>query len=143
MEINNVLNKLSIPVLNENNATLCEGLISEKECFEAIKTMSKDKTPGSDGLPTNFYQLFWEDIKGILCNVFNDCYQNGEMTTSMKRGIITLLPKKKGKDALHLKNWRPITLLNTDYKILAKILANRLKKVLPLIIDSDQTGFFF
>ena len=58
----------------------------------------------------------------------------------MKRGIITLLPKKD-KDTLLLKNWRPISLLNTDYKILAKIHATRLQKVLPSIIHGDQTGF--
>jgi hypothetical protein len=54
--------------------------------------------------------------------------------------VITLLPKKT-KDKLFLKNWRPISLLNTDYKILAKLLANRMKEVLPSIIDNDQTGY--
>ena len=58
----------------------------------------------------------------------------------MKREIITLFPKKN-KNQLILKNWRPISLLNTDYKILAKILANRLKHVLESIISCDQTGF--
>ena len=58
----------------------------------------------------------------------------------MPRGIITLLPKKD-KNQLLLKNWRPISLLNTDYKILAKVLAFRLKRVLPSVIHEDQSGF--
>ena len=98
------------------------------------------KTPGTDGLPVNFYKMFWEDVKELICKVFNTCYTLGELCPSMKRGIITLLPKKD-KDNLYLKNWRPISLLNTDYKILAKIIASRLQKVLPSIIHWDQTGF--
>ena len=58
----------------------------------------------------------------------------------MRRGIITLIPKKD-KDQLLLKNWRPISLLNTDYKILTKVLAYRIKKILPDIIHNDQSGF--
>ncbi len=62
------------------------------------------------------------------------------MSIEQRRGIITLIPKKD-KNKLFLKNWRPITLLNTDYKILTKTLSNRLCKILPYIIDEDQTGY--
>ena len=72
--------------------------------------------------------------------VTKECYKKNILSPSMRRGIITLLPKK-GKDQLFLKNWRPITLLNTDYKILSKVLAFRIKKVLPTIIHEDQSGF--
>ncbi len=64
----------------------------------------------------------------------------GELSVEQKRCIITLLPKK-GKNRLHLKNWRPIRLLNTDYKITAKCLALRLLTVLPDIISDDQSGY--
>ena len=103
-------------------------------------SMSCDKSPGTDGLPVNFYRMLWDDLKELVCSVFNTCFNDGELCPSMKRGIITLLPKK-GKDTLFLKNWRPISLLNTDYKILAKVLSTRLQKVLPSIIHGDQTGF--
>ena len=139
-DIKEVFDNISMPTLKEEQANLCEGMISEKECFEAVKSIPSEKTPGCDGLPIDFYKVFWQDIKDILCQVFNTCFIDGELSTLMKRGVITLLPKK-GKDKLHLKNWRPITLLNNDYKILAKVLANRLKKVLPFLIDFDQTGF--
>ena len=139
-DIERVMNDLNIKPVDQDVAMLCEGCISEKECYDAIMSMDCDKTPGTDGLPVNFYRIFWEDIKEVLCAVFNTCFEKGELCPSMKRGIITLLPKKD-KDTLYLKNWRPISLLNTDYKIVAKILATRLQKVLPFIIHGDQTGF--
>ncbi len=64
----------------------------------------------------------------------------GELSVEQKRGIITLLPPKN-KTCHLLKNWKSISLLNTDYKILAKLIANRLKTVLPLLIYNDQTGY--
>jgi hypothetical protein len=64
----------------------------------------------------------------------------GELSTEQKRGVINLIPKKE-KDIRQLKNWRPISLLNTDYKILTKTLATRLKKVLPDVINDDQVAY--
>ena len=76
--------------------------------------------------------LFWEMLQEVL-------YTN-KLSQSSQKGIISLLPKK-GKDPRVIKNLRPLTLLNTDYKILAKILASRLNPVLPDIIGDQQTGF--
>ncbi len=72
--------------------------------------------------------------------MFKDCVQKGELTESMKQGIITLIPKPN-KDSLHLDNWRPITLLNSDYKLLASLYANRLKPCLEEIVSVSQSGF--
>ncbi len=72
--------------------------------------------------------------------MFNECAVNGELTESMKQGVITLLPKPN-KDILHLDNWRPITLLNSDYKLLASLYANRLKPCLEEIVSATQSGF--
>ncbi len=66
---------------------------------------------------------------------------HGELAIEQKKGIITLLPKKTTKNRLLLKNWRPISLLNIDYKIIAKVLATCLQAVLPSIIIDDQTGY--
>ena len=65
---------------------------------------------------------------------------NESLSIGQKQAIISLIPKS-GKDLTNIKNWRPISLLNTDYKILTKILANRIKKYLPKLISTDQTGF--
>ncbi len=61
--------------------------------------------------------------------MFKDCVQKGELTESMKQGLITLIPKPN-KDSLHLDNWHPITLLNSDYNLLASVYANMLKPCL-------------
>ena len=69
----------------------------------------------------------------------NLTYQTGQLSASPKRGMLNLIFKKN--DKTQLTNWRPITLLNTDYKILAHILTNRLKKVIPKLINTDQSGY--
>ena len=72
--IENVLKELDINSIDNDSALLCEGPVTEQECLEAIQTSTCDKTPGSDGLPANVYQIFWDDIKDILCKVFNECF---------------------------------------------------------------------
>ena len=97
-------------------------------------------SPGSDGFTTNFYKFFWPDIKDFLYVRFLYSFKNGELTNDQKRGIINLIPKE-GKDLRYLRNWRPLSLLNTDYKILTKTLSNRLQKVLPKLVNKDQVGY--
>ena len=75
-----------------------------------------------------------------LVDSFNSAYITGEMSISQSRGVITLVPKEDS-DLELLNNWRPITLLNLDYKIVSKIIARRIEKVLPLLVCSDQSGF--
>ena len=75
-----------------------------------------------------------------LLKAINYAYENGRLSVSQRRGVIRLIPRKDS-DPHFIKNWRPITLLNCDYKIAAKAIANRVKKVLPNILNEDQTGF--
>ncbi len=98
--------------------------------------MPNGKTPGCDGLPVEFYKVFWNKIKKPLHEAL---MYAGELHISARRGIITLIPKKD-KD-IKMKHWRPLTLLNVDYKIIAKVLAQRLKLQLLKVIHRDQTGF--
>ena len=130
----------NLNTLSKEDAELCEGLITEQECAEALKEMVNGKSPGCDGFTVDFYKVFWKDIKILLVESLNYSFEKGELSVDQRRGIITLLPKKS-KIRLLLKNWRPISLLNTDYKILTKSLALRLHKVLPSVINLDQTGF--
>ena len=95
--------------------------------------MSSGKSPGPDGLPVEFYERFWGLLGRDLVNMLNYCFKHGSLSDSQRRGIIRILFKKD--DPLDLKNWRPISLLNSDYKICTKVLANRLRKVLPLILS--------
>ena len=101
---------------------------------------SSIKAPGTDGLPVEFYRAIWGDIQEKLYELYSSCYKNGILNISARSGIISLLPKGN-KDPKYLKNWRPVTLLNVDYKILAKVFATRLKVVLPSIIGYQQMGF--
>ena len=76
----------------------------------------------------------------MLIASYNYSFECGSLTTSQRNGIITLIPKKD-KDVSYIKNYRPITLLTTDYKLIAKVLGARLKKVLHGLIHNDQQGF--
>ena len=144
-EVNeDVLNKSSfsksIPKLSEESREACEGKISKDECYEVLKTMKLNKAPGNDGFSVEFYITFWLHIGEQLVEAVNDAYDRGNLSTSQKQGVITLI-EKDGKDPLYIKNYRPITLLNVDYKILSKVLAKRMKKVLREIIHIDQVGY--
>ncbi len=118
----------------------CDHCITEKEILNSLKQLHNGKTPGPDGLPLDFYKYFWIDIKLLLIESIEHATKTGKLYIKQRRGIITLLPKKD-KSRHFLKNWRPISLLNTDYKIIAKLIADRLKNVLPLLINNDQTGY--
>ena len=103
--------------------------------------MGTGKTPGSDGLPVEFYKVFWKDISKPLIRVLNFSYDMGCLSIIQRRGIIKLIPKRD-TEPHYIKNWRPLTLLNCDYKLAAKSIANHLKNVrLSIIIISyDQTA---
>ena len=103
-------------------------------------TLKSDKTPGVDGLTIEFYRKFWKNLCPALIKMYYDSYNNSLLPLSTRRGVISLLPKKD-KDTRVIKNLRPLTLLNNDYKILAKTIDNRLSPLLPQIINRDQTGF--
>jgi len=71
---------------------------------------------------------------------FNQTLTRGHLNITKRQGIIRVVPKKR-KNKLYLENWRPISLLNTDYKIVTKTIASRISKVLPKLIHEDQTGY--
>ena len=88
--------------------------------------MGNGKSPGNDGLPSEFYKTFWSDISEPLLKALNYGFEIGQLSVSQRRGIIKLIPKKS-EELYYIRNWRPLTLLNCDYKIAAKAIANRLK----------------
>ena len=94
----NLFDKLSI-----EQKSLCDAKISLTECKEAVISLKDNKTPGSDGLTTEFYKFFWDHIKVPLIESFKYSFQSGELSVEQKRGILRLLPKKN-KNPLFLKN---------------------------------------
>ena len=126
------------PKLTEEARGSCDDRLTEEELREALFSTENNKSPGVDGLSTNFYKHFWPLFSDKLLFVYNYAFDSGCLSVSQRRGIISLVFKKG--DRTLLKNWRPITLLTTDYKILTKALANRLQRVMPLIVHTDQTA---
>ena len=138
----NYITKLAddIPKVSEIDRTLCDEELTLEELESTLKLMKENKTPGNDGLTVEFYRKFWPDIKQILMDSYAYSQMKGELSVSQKQAVLTLL-EKRGKSRLHIKNWRPVSLLNVDYKILTKCLAERIKQVLPKIIHHTQCGF--
>ena len=119
---------------------LLEQELDFEEIATSIKNLKPDKSPGCDGLDIAFYRMFWLKIKQPLKDAFDYAFSTKKLHISARRGVLTLIPKKDREPTL-LKNWRPLTLLNTDYKILSKVLANRLQPILQYLISECQTGF--
>ena len=129
------------PLLEEHEKEACEKEISEADIVEAIKKMKNGSAPGCDGLTTEFYKVFWPKIKKLVIESYKHSFACGHVSATQQKGIITLIHKGKNLPRESLANWRPITLLNTDYKILAKTLALKLSVTLNKIISNDQCGF--
>ena len=117
-----------------------EAVVTEEELYKALTEAKKGKVPGFDGLPYEFYLTMWNTIKGDLLEILNHTlFHADKMPYSMRRSVISLLYKKG--DSTLIKNWRPVSLLCCDYKLMTKVLNNRLKKVLDSIISpSQQSG---
>ncbi|KAJ1167540.1 hypothetical protein NDU88_007931 [Pleurodeles waltl] len=109
-----------------------------EELHIAVKSFKSGKTPGSDGLPIEFYTSQWDLVGPDLLELYEEMEQEGVMPHTLREGTIALLYKHKG-ERCDLKNWRPISLLNVDYKILAKTMVNRLKSAMGELVHPDQT----
>ena len=134
------IDNVDSPKLSEDVQETLEGPLTYEECKKILETFQNDKAPGEDGFTVEFYTYFFELLGNDLIASFNEAYEQGEFSISQRRGIITLIPKEDGS-LLDLSNWRPITLLNVDFKIASKAIAKRIEPTLPNLIHSDQTGF--
>ena len=95
--------------------------------------MKNGKSPGNDGLTKEFYTAFFGELGSLLLKTFNYSFVKGELSSSQKQALITLI-LKKDRDIMLIKSWRPISLINVDIKIVSKALAFRVRKVLPSLI---------
>lgn len=126
-----------LPVLSDEQKQFLETDFTFEEVTTAIMNLSSGRAPGLDGLPSEFYKKFWSILGEDYFKVLKQCFNEGTLPTSCQRAVLSLLPKKG--DLTLLKNWRPVAVLCTEYKIFSKVLANRLNEVLHTIIHKDQS----
>ena len=142
VSLSTLLNENTVPKLSDEQKQFLETHISSSEVHKSLKNLKNNKSPGTTGFPADFFKFFWNDIGAFLVRSFNCSIRKGELSTSQKLGIVSILPKGN-KPREFLKNWRPISLLNTTYKIFSGIIANRLKEVLDTLIHENQKWISF
>ena len=101
-----------------------------QELMKVKKGLKNSKSPGNDGLNNEFYKACWKFIAPDILDTLNEIFLSGSLPRSMTQGVTSLVYKNKGTRD-NLKFWRPISLLNTDYKIMTRTIATRLEPYLP------------
>lgn len=134
------LSKEDIPQVTDSHRQLINLPFTHRDFHTALKNLNKNKSPGSDGITPEFYLLFWDQLHNLFYDSIMFSLKEGRLSDDQRAGIVTLIPKK-AQDRLQLSNWRPITLLNADFKIFSKALADRIQIGIKDVISDDQTGF--
>ena len=133
------LENLETPTLNSEMQETIAREITIEEISQALKELKNGKVGGVDGIPTDFYKVFWLKLKEFFHSLILEIQEDGVLHLSARRGIISLL-EKENENLLKVDSFRPISLLCADYKIFAKLLATRLQKVLIVLIHESQTA---
>eukprot|EP00268_Persea_americana_P014504 TRINITY_DN16459_c0_g1_i15.p1 TRINITY_DN16459_c0_g1~~TRINITY_DN16459_c0_g1_i15.p1 ORF type:complete len:267 (+),score=35.19 TRINITY_DN16459_c0_g1_i15:1186-1986(+) len=132
------LDNLQFDSIGEVNAAYLESEFEEAEVREAVFALGGDKALGPDGFPIAFFHRFRHTLKEDIMAFLTEFHLRGKLPNNIGASFITLIPKKQGAD--RLKDFRPISLIGSIYKILAKVLAARLK-IMPTIISQSQGAF--
>ncbi|CAM2109326.1 unnamed protein product [Caretta caretta] len=126
-----------LPTVSVGDRDRLELPLTLAEFSEALHRMPTNKSPGMDGLTVEFYRAFWDILGPDLVTVWAESLQSGVLPLSCRRAVLALLPKKG--DLRDLRNWRPVSLLSTDYKIVVKAISLRLGSVMADVVHPDQT----
>ena len=139
-DLQKTLSGVPVSRLDDKQSLSLEGELSLSELAEALKNTKNNKTPGIDGIPVEFLKIFWIKLKYFILRSLNYSFKTGELPLSLRQCVVTCIPKQdKPRDVLN--NWRPISLLSSIYKLASASIANRIKRFLPKIISSTQSGF--
>lgn len=136
----NYLDNIDLPLLTSEDSSALEADITVKEVEGAISSFAPWKSPGLDGIPSEWYHTFGSKLAPHPLWVFTKARQEGILPPSMREALVVLI-HKGGKDPRECESYRPTSLINVDTKILARIIAGRLQTVILKLADADQTGF--
>ena len=139
-DVNFVNIELNCPKVSIEEKIAQDVPFSLQEVAEAVMQLKNGKCPGIDGLPIDMYKVFWGKLAKTFHHMLTYAFEHNQLSTSLTRGLINLIPKAN-KDTRYLRNLRSITLLNSDYKIIEKLVANHIIPSLNEIIHIDQKGF--
>lgn len=134
------LDNIDIPNIEAAAKDNLDKPIHLQEIIDSIQKMQSGKSPGPDGYLVEFYKKFSSQLAPILLEMFNHSFNQNHLPQTLTEASISLL-LKPGKDPLYCGSYQPISLLNADVKILAKLLASRLENVISQIISMEQTRF--
>jgi len=139
-KIKQYFSNMELPKLDVLQSESLDLPITQEEVKAAITSLKSGKSPGMDGFPAEYYKKYADIVAPILTDVYIEAFEVEVLPSTFMEALITLIPKKD-RDLADPANFRPVSLINVDCKVLAKILASRLEKVLPSIIYKDQVGF--
>ena len=128
--------------LNEigyEEAARLEEIFSEEEIWTAISGLNSEKAPGPDGFPLAFWSFSWDFVKNEVLGFFKEFHEQSRFVKHLNATFLVLIPKKQTVE--DFKDLRPISLVGGLYKILTKVLANKIKRVLDKVISKSQNAF--
>ena len=118
---------------------MLDSRFEKEEIIQVVKDLQGDKSPGPDGFTMAFFQKCWRVLESDIMGFFDEFFEKGTFAYSLNATFVTLILKKQ--NALNIKDFRPISLIGSIYKILAKVLANRLRRVLDGLVSESQNAF--
>lgn len=134
----NLVHRVIPKLVNEETNAIITRTPNPDEIFNAISNLNINSTPGPDGYGAHFFVHYWHIIKSDVINAITQFLLQGWMLPNFNASNVVLIPKIQG--ANNLDNFRPIAMANFKYKIISKILADRLASILPSLISPEQKG---
>ena len=131
--------EIYVNLIGEDHCAKLEEMFTEEEILAAVSELNDDKAPGSDGFPLAFWSFSLDFVKEEVMGFFREFFQNDQFVKSLNATFLVLVPK--GRTVEDLKDLKPISLVGSLYKILSKVLANRIKRVMSLVISQSQNAF--